>query len=79
MSGGELLVILIVMLIVIRPEKLPLAAHHLGYIWKHLHHLKAKAVLFWQNQLNEYQLEENQKKAQQGDKLYAKNNTRDTD
>lgn len=67
---SEWLVILVVAVLVFTPDKLPMVAQHLGKLWKHLQFFKAQAGQFWQQQMNEYQLKENQKKAQDGDKLY---------
>lgn len=64
MSSGELLVILIVAIIVFGPGKLPMLARHLGKLFHHVQHMKQQANRFWQDQLNEQQLLENQKKAE---------------
>lgn len=72
MSGGELLVILIVALIVFGPKKLPMLATHLGLLIRKLHQLKTQATVLWQQQLNEFQLQENQRKANEADERYKK-------
>ncbi len=73
MSGGELLLIFIVALIVFGPSKLPMLATHLGLLLRKLNQIKEQIALFWQQQLNEQQLKENQYKAEQGDKEYKTN------
>jgi sec-independent protein translocase protein TatB len=70
----ELLVIFIVALIVFRPTKLPMLATHLGLLVRKLNQLKTQAAAFWQQQLNEYQLQENKRKAEEADKHYQENN-----
>jgi TatA/E family protein of Tat protein translocase len=72
MSSGELLVIILVAVLVFGPKKLPMLATHLGLLLRKLHHIKAQASLLWQQQLNEWQLNENQRKAEEADKLYKK-------
>lgn len=66
----ELLLILLVALIVFGPQKLPMLARHLGLLMRHLNQLKATTSIFWQQQLNECQLEENKHKAQEADNHY---------
>lgn len=66
----ELLVIFIVALVVFGPSKLPMLATHLGMLVRKFNQLKAQATLFWQQQLNEYQLQENKRKAEEADKHY---------
>jgi sec-independent protein translocase protein TatB len=68
----ELLVIFIVALIVFGPNKLPILATHLGILVRKLNQLKVHATAFWQQQLQEYQLQENQRKAEEADKSYPK-------
>lgn len=70
MNSGELLVIFVVALVVFGPNKLPMLAHHLGKLIRQLNHMKTQASSFWQAQLNEQQLLENQKKAEKADALY---------
>ncbi len=70
MSSGELLLTVIVALIVFGPSKLPMLATHLGLLMRKINQLKEQGALIWQKQLNEFQLQENQRKAEQGDKLY---------
>ncbi|HHF7375107.1 Sec-independent protein translocase subunit TatA/TatB [Legionella bozemanae] len=72
MSGGELLVIFIVALIVFGPKKLLMLATHLGLLIRKLNQLKAQAALIWQQQLNALQLQENQRKAKEADEQYKK-------
>lgn len=66
----ELLVIFIVALIVFGPKKLPMLATHLGLLMRQVQQWKTQAQTFWQQQLNEYQLQENQRKAEEADKHY---------
>ncbi|WP_058534118.1 Sec-independent protein translocase subunit TatA/TatB [Legionella saoudiensis] len=66
----ELLVIFIVALIVFGPKKLPMLATHLGLLIRQLQQWKTQAHTVWQQQLNEYQLQENQRKAKEADKRY---------
>ncbi|WP_131782021.1 Sec-independent protein translocase subunit TatA/TatB [Legionella gresilensis] len=70
MSMSELLVIIIVALIAFGPNKLPMLAEHLGKFIRQLNSLKMQLTNFWQTQLNEQQLLENQKKAEQADLIY---------
>lgn len=72
MSSGELLVILIVALIVFGPKKLPMLATHLGILIRKFHQIKAQAAVLWQQQLNALQLQENERKAQEADEQYKK-------
>ena len=72
MSSGELLVILIVALIVFGPKKLSMLATHLGIVMRKLQQMKAQATTLWQQQLNELQLQENQRKAKEADEQYEK-------
>jgi len=64
------LLILLVTLIVFGPQKLPMLASHLGLLMRRINKLKTTASIFWQQQLNEYQLEENKLKAQEADNHY---------
>jgi len=70
MSSSELLLILIVALIVFGPNKLPMLAEHLAKFFRYLNHFKQQATTFWQDQLKEQQLQENNRKAQQADSVY---------
>ncbi|CEG58970.1 Sec-independent protein translocase subunit TatA/TatB [Legionella fallonii] len=70
MSGGELLLTFIVALIVFGPSKLPMLATHLGLLVRKINQIKVQAAAFWQQQLNEHQLNENQRRAAQGDEQY---------
>ncbi len=70
MSAGELLLTLLVALFVFGPSKLPMLAHHLGKLFAKLNYYKQKAAMFYQSQLNEQQLQENIKKAEQADINY---------
>lgn len=70
MSSGELLLTFIVALAVFGPSKLPMLATHLGQLLQKLNQLKGVAGNFWQQQMNEYQLQENKRKADEADKKY---------
>ncbi|KTC92143.1 Sec-independent protein translocase subunit TatA/TatB [Legionella cincinnatiensis] len=70
--SGEILVILIVALIVFGPKKLPMLATHLGLLLRKINQFKAQAVALWQQQLKEIQFQENQRKAQEADEQYKK-------
>lgn len=72
MSSGELLLTFIVALIVFGPSKLPMLATHLGLLMRKINQIKAQVASFWQQQLNEHQLQENQRKAEQVDMQYKK-------
>ncbi|KTC91572.1 twin-arginine translocase TatA/TatE family subunit [Fluoribacter dumoffii] len=72
MSSGEILLILLVALIVFGPNKLPMLARHLGLLIRRLNQFKAQATVLWQQQLNELQLQENQRKAKEADEQYKK-------
>ncbi|MBL7481673.1 Sec-independent protein translocase subunit TatA/TatB [Legionella bononiensis] len=72
MSSGELLLTFIVAVIVFGPSKLPMLATHLGLLMRKVNQLKVYAAEFWQQQLNEIQLQENKRKAELGDEEYKK-------
>lgn len=72
MSISELLVIFIVALIVFGPSKLPMLANHLGSLFHYMNRFKQQLQQFWQTQLNEQQLTENECKAKEADKTYKK-------
>lgn len=71
--SGELILIFIVALIVFGPSKLPMVATHLGLLMRRVNRFKELAGSFWQQQINEHQLQENLRKAQEGDNQYKKN------
>ncbi len=71
MSLGELLLTLIVALFVFGPKKLPMVAYHLGKLIRYCNHYKQQAITFWQQQLNEQQLQENISKALKADSDYV--------
>lgn len=70
MSLSELLLTAFVALIVFGPSKMPMLAKHLGIAMKHINQFKQQLSEFWQNQLNEAQLIENNHKAEKADDLY---------
>ena len=73
MSTGELLLTLLVVLFVFGPNKLPMLARHLGQLVRRFNHYKQETMLFWQQQLEQQQLQENNEKAQQADERYQRN------
>lgn len=74
MSIGELLLILVVALVVFGPKKLPMVAYHLGMLVGRFNHYKQKALVFWQQQLNEQALQDNLRKAKEADAGYQQDN-----
>ncbi|KTD61231.1 Sec-independent protein translocase subunit TatA/TatB [Legionella spiritensis] len=70
MSAGELLLTLFVALIVFGPNKLPMLATHMGKLFRILNRCRNRLADFWQEQLNEQQLQDNTRKAEQADALY---------
>ncbi|WP_419419798.1 twin-arginine translocase TatA/TatE family subunit [Legionella sp. D16C41] len=74
MNMGEIIIILIVALIVFGPNKLPMLAEHLGKVIRQLNLFKAQLANFWQTQLNEQQLRENEEKAKKVDTIYQDKN-----
>ncbi|MGQ3890755.1 Sec-independent protein translocase subunit TatA/TatB [Legionella sp. CNM-4043-24] len=68
MSSGELLVIAIVAVIVFGPDRLPALARRLGKLLRQIQQLREQAGRFWQAQLNEQQLLENQRKADEAER-----------
>lgn len=72
MSTGELILTFIIAILVFGPSKLPTLAHHLAKLSRLMSHYQQKLSEFWQSQLNEHQLVENLKKAEQADNAYQK-------
>ncbi|KTD18599.1 sec-independent protein translocase protein TatB [Legionella lansingensis] len=72
MSGGEILLTIVVAIIVFGPNKLPMLAEHLGKLFRHFAALKQQATTFWQEQLNQQQLQDNLRKAERADALYQR-------
>lgn len=72
MSLGELLLIFIVAIIAFGPSKLPMLATHLGMLVRKMNQLKEHISSFWQQQMNEIQLHENKRKAEEVDQQYEK-------
>jgi sec-independent protein translocase protein TatB len=70
MNLAELVLIFAVALVVFGPTKLPMVATHLGLIFRKIQQTREHAYKLWQQQLNEVQLLENIKKAEDVDKLY---------
>ncbi|HAT8178166.1 TPA: preprotein translocase subunit TatB [Legionella pneumophila] len=79
MSLGELLLIFIVAIIVFGPSKLPMLATHLGIFVRKINQLKEYTSSFWQQQLNEIQLHENQRKAEKADQQYQQTDSANKD
>ena len=77
--SGELLLIVVVALIVFGPNKLPLLASHLGWLFRTLQQFKWQASCLWQQKISEIQLLENQYKAKVADECYeqAKNQNKE--
>ena len=73
MSSAELLMVLLVALLVFGPNQLPMLANHLSKILRFAGGCRQKLSDFWESQLNEHQLQENLKKAEQAEKKYNKN------
>lgn len=76
MSSGELLIIFFVSLIVFGPSKLPMLANHLARFVAILNQYKQRASDFWQQQLNEHTLSQNELKAKQADEAYQLDKTK---
>lgn len=70
MSSGELLLTFLIALLVFGPNKLPMLAGHLGKLFRLINRLKSQLNTLWQEQLNQQQLVENTRKAEQADALY---------
>ncbi len=67
MTLSELLLIFFVACVVFGPSKLPMLATHLGKLVRKLTFFKEQASTFWHNQLNEWQLQENIRKAKEAE------------
>ena len=76
MISGELLLIMLVACIVFGPNKLPMLARHLGLAIRQINRLRAQLNQFWQEQVSEQQLLENQQKAEEADVLYRQRSAR---
>ena len=70
MSSGELILTAAVGLIVFGPSKLPMLARHLGLLITKFNRIKIQVASLWQEQVNELQLRENIKKAEDAEKQY---------
>lgn len=70
MSSSELFLTLLVALVVFGPNKIPMLAEHIGKLLRLLNQVKQHATTFWQAQLQEQQLRENTRKAEQADTIY---------
>jgi len=75
MSTGQLLLTMLVAMLVFGPSKLPMLAKHLALIINRLNQHKQHLMNFWQHQLNEQQLQENNKKAADADVTYQQDRT----
>lgn len=74
MNWEELFLIFGVTLFVLPPKKWPMVFYHLAKLYRLLQQAKQQLEVFCRQQILLYELEENQKKANQGDSKY-KNNT----
>jgi sec-independent protein translocase protein TatB len=70
MSMGELLLTVLVALVVFGPNKLPMLAFHLGKWIQWFERHKQQALALWQSQLQQHQLQDNEKKAEEADEKY---------
>ncbi len=68
--SGELVLTLMVALLVFGPKKLPMLASHLGLFIRQMNLWKNKVMVLWEQQVQELQLQENQRKAEEADKHY---------
>lgn len=68
--SGELILIVLVALLVFGPKKLPMLATHLGLVMRQISIWKNKINVLWEQQVQELQLQENQRKADEADKHY---------
>ena len=68
--SGELILIVLVALLVFGPNKLPMLATNLGLVMRQISILKNKINVLWEQQVQELQLQENQRKADEADKHY---------
>ena len=68
MSFAELFLTLLVALLVFSPAKLPKLAYNLGKLARKVNHMKQQWSVFWQQQEQALQLEENLKKAEEADR-----------
>lgn len=63
MSIGEILLILMVALVVFGPHHLPKVASHVGQLIARFNKIKQQALVFWEQQQRELQLQDNIRKA----------------
>jgi sec-independent protein translocase protein TatB len=75
MSFGQLFLTTLIALLVFGPDKLPMLARHAGRLIARLERYKQQAITFWQQQLNEQQLQENTRKAHEADVVYQQDRT----
>ncbi|MCC5792711.1 MAG: twin-arginine translocase TatA/TatE family subunit [Legionellaceae bacterium] len=73
MSLAEVLVILLVALLVWGPTKLPMLLRHAFHLKKKLDAWQQQWQAFWQAQVKEQALLENQERAKEADKYYQQN------
>jgi len=76
MSPGQLFLTVLIALLVFGPNKLPMLARHAGLLIARLMRYKQQAIALWQSQLNEQQLQENTRRAQEADAVYQQDRTR---
>ena len=79
MSIAELLLILIVALVVLGPNRMTTLARHAGRLWNQIQTFRDKFKQDWEQQLKQTQLDENQAKAKQADKLYPSSSSNSTE
>lgn len=72
MSTGQLLLTALITLVVFGPTKLPMLARHIAQFMNRLNYFKHQALIFWQKQLEQQQLEENSRKANEADEYYQR-------
>lgn len=68
--SSELLLIFLVAFIVFGPARLPMLARHLGALFHHVQGMKQKLNAYWQAQLQQQQLQDNERKAEKADEIY---------
>ena len=77
MSSGELLLVLLVTLCVFRPNKFPMLAKDLAKFIHFCRKLAFQVQKSWKDEMNQYQLQINEKAAEQSDNLYEKYSNKD--
>ena len=70
MSLGETIIIMLVMVCVLSPKKLPMVARHLGIVMRYLKNSRVTLEKMWQQYNQQQRLQENIKKAEAADASY---------